>query len=82
MNAPARIRRPGPAGLPIRTLLTPLLHVAAAAACAWYSWGFGARIGGPAMGLLLAVNAAVMAVVLLDAAGDAAAAYLRPRRRL
>lgn len=82
MNAPALERRSSPARSWMRQALPALAHLAAAATGAWFSYGFGLRIGGPAMGLLLAVNAAVMAAMLVDAAADAVEAYLRPRRRL
>ena len=82
MTAPAIGHRPPPAGAWVRHALTAVAHLVAAATGAWFSYGFGLRIGGPAMGLLLAVNAAVMAAMLVDAAADAVSAYLRPRRRL
>lgn len=47
-----------------------IAQLAVALAAAWWGWGFGLRIGGAPMGVLAALNCAVMAALLLDAAID------------
>lgn len=53
-----------------RALGGGLAQGAVALAAAWWGWGFGQRIGGAPMGVLAALNCAVMAALLLDAAID------------
>lgn len=54
-----------------RLALTSLLYIAAAAAGAGFSFDFGLRAGGPWLAVIAALNGAVFATVMVDAALDA-----------
>jgi hypothetical protein len=54
-----------------RLALTSLLYIAAAAAGAGFSFDFGLRAGGPWLAMIAALNGAVFATVMVDAALDA-----------
>jgi hypothetical protein len=54
-----------------RLALTSLIYIAAAAAGAGFSFEFGLRAGGPWLAVIAALNGAVFATVLVDAALDA-----------
>lgn len=79
--------RTAPRGAPTRSafspaaLLRPALHtvvyLGAAMTAAGFSFDFGLRAGGTVVGVIAAVNGAVFATILMDAASDA----WRRRRR-
>lgn len=57
-------------GISPRTLAGSLMQAGAALAATWLGWDFGLRIGGVPMGLVAALNCAVMAALLVDAVFD------------
>jgi hypothetical protein len=61
-------------------LLGDLVGLAAAAAGAWVSFGFGMQIGGPLIGTLAALNGALMGALLWSAVRDGLRRLLPPRR--
>ena len=81
----ARAERPAaraaftPASL-VRPLLTALLYLAVAAAGAGLSFDFGLRAGGAVLGFIAALNGAVFATILVDAARDAWRRRVNPAR--
>jgi hypothetical protein len=52
----------------LRLALGWTLNMAAAAAGAWFSWGFGLAIGGWPMAALASINGALISALLVNAA--------------
>lgn len=54
----------------LRGIVSLATHVAAVLAGAWYSFDFGAQIGGPGIGALAGLNGAVICALMAGAALD------------
>ena len=62
-------RTPAPRSIAQRALLW-LVHLVAAAAGMYYSYGFGSTISGPVFGVVLALNGAVFCSIVVGALID------------
>ena len=54
----------------MRGLVSVAVHAVAVVAGAWYSFDFGAQIGGPGIGALAGLNGAVICALMAGAALD------------
>jgi fatty acid desaturase len=65
-------------GLDARQLLMQAAYVVVACAAGALSYRFGSRLGGPGLGITLAINAAIFGCLMVGAVADA---LLRWRQR-